>query len=92
MLKLVAEYTGFSDDPEKQEGYYLAIKASVPGFDDVSIQVESEADVVALDSGDSFVIRVTDKSSQTIRVVASDGSISFSKTFSLNALDLEDSK
>lgn len=86
-LLYIDDYTGFSEDTDLQVGNFLAIHAEVPYVDDVEITCE---DGVVLDSG-IIVVRVTDKSTQTVTVVASkQGFESVTKTFTLEGLTCED--
>lgn len=85
-LKYVGDYTGFSSDTELQSGNYIAIHADVPGVDDVTITV-TVTNPVTLDEDGIAVLRIADKSSQTITVVASkEGYDSVTKTFGLDSL------
>ena len=89
-LKYVADYTGFSSDASLQSGNYIAIQASVPGVDDVTITVKV-TNPVTLDEDGIAVLRIADKSSQTITVVASkDGFAPVTKVYSLSELSCEE--
>lgn len=89
-LKYVADYTGFSGDASLQSGNYIAIQASVPGVDDVTITVKV-TNPVTLDEDGIAVLRIADKSSQTITVVASkDGFAPVTKVYSLSELYCEE--
>lgn len=88
-LKYVEDYTGFSGVEALQSGNYIVLHAEVPGVDDVTITVKV-TDEVELDSDGIAVLRIADKSSQTIKIVASkDGYRSVSKTFTLTDLVCE---
>lgn len=88
-LKYVDDYTGFSSDVAQQSGNYIVLHAEVPGVDDATITVKV-TDEVELDSDGIAVLRIADKSSQTIKIVASkDGYRSVSKTFTLTGLVCE---
>lgn len=89
-LKYVENYTGFSGDEALQSGNYIALHAEVPGVDDATITVKVTGEV-ELDSDGIAVLRIADKSSQTIKIVASkDGYRSVSKTFTLADLVCEE--
>ena len=89
-LKYVDDYTGFSGDQALQSGNYTAIHASVPEVDDVTITVKVTNPVV-LDEDGIAVLRIADKSSQTITVVASkEGYESVTKVFDLSGLTCEE--
>lgn len=86
-LLYIDDYTGFSEDTDLQVGNFLAIHAEVPYVDDVEITCE---DGVVLDSG-VIVIRVTDKSTQTVTVVASkEGCESVTRELTLDGLTCEE--
>ena len=87
-LHYIDDYsTAFSGD--EAEGNYLAIHASVPDVDDVTITVKV-TNPVTLDADGICVCRIRDKSSQTITVVASkDGYDSVTKVYSLSGLTCE---
>ncbi len=88
-LKYVSDYTGFSSDTSLQSGNYIAIHASVPNVDGVTITVKVTKEVT-LDEDGVAVLRIADKSSQTITVVASKrGCKPITKVFSLNGLTCE---
>ena len=90
-LKYVDDYTGFSGDPSLQSGNFIVLHASVPGFEDdatISVKVTNP---VTLDDDGIAVLRIADKNSQTITVVASvDGYDDVTKEFSLSDLICED--
>ena len=75
--------------PGEDSGNYLAIHASVPGVDDVTITV-TVTNPSVLDEDGICVCRIADKSTQTITVVASkDGYDDVAKTYSLTGLTCE---
>lgn len=87
-LKYVADYEGFSGDPELQSGNYIALhfEADAP---DATITVKVTNPVTLDDDGD-VVLRIADKSTQTITVVASaDGYESVTKVYDLSRLTVE---
>lgn len=85
-LKYVDDYTGFSSKVEEQSGNYLVIHAEVPDEEDVTITVKV-TNPVTLDSDGIAILRIADKNSQTVTVVASkDGYESVTKVFKLNEL------
>lgn len=88
-LKYVADYSAaFSG--ELASGNYIALHFDTSGVADATITVEivnGTSGPVTLDSDGIFVGRIADKSTQTIRVVASkDGYGTATKTFSLTGL------
>lgn len=89
-LKHVTGYTGFDPSHEElQSGNYLVLHAEVPDVDDVTITV-TVTNPSVLDDDGIIVLRIADKSTQTVRVVASkEGYDSVTKTFDLRSLDCE---
>ena len=88
-LKYVDDYTGFSSKVEEQTGNYIVIRASVADTADATISVKVTNPVV-LDSDGIAVLRIADKNSQTITVVASDGeNESVTKVYELSGLTCE---
>lgn len=90
-LKYVTDYTGFdASHPELQSGNYITLvcESNVEG-------VEFEVTVtnpVTLDPDGIVVLRIADKSTQTITVVASkEGYDSVTKVFNLTGLTCEES-
>lgn len=89
-LHYVEDYTGFSGDPELQEGNYLAMYVNCPDVEGVTYTV-TLSNPVELDEDQTIVLRIRDKSTQTITVVASkEGYESVTKTFSLTGLTCEE--
>lgn len=88
-LKYVTGYTGFSGDPDLQQGNFLALHVNVP--DDATVTVKL-TNTVTLDEDRTIVLRIADKSSQTITIVVSKaGAESITKTFSLTGLTCNES-
>ena len=89
-LNYIDDYTGFSGDPSLQAGNFIAIHASVPDVEDVTITVKV-TNPVTLDDDGIAVLRIANKDSQTITVVASkDGYASVEKVFDLSGLTCEE--
>lgn len=85
-LNYVEDYTGFSGDPELQEGNYLVFHAAVPNVEGVTITATMD-NTSTLDDDGIAVFRVRDKSSQTLTIVASkEGYDSVTKVYSLSDL------
>lgn len=83
------DYTGFSSKVAEQSGNYIVIHADVPDVDDAIITVKV-TNPVTLDDDGIAVLKIADKDSQTITVVASkDGYDSVTKVYSLTGLTLE---
>ena len=91
-LKYVTGYTGFSGLEEEQSGNYLALYITA-GEEGETIQVQlGSKSPVTLDADGLIICRITDKSMQTIKVVASvDGYTPVSRTYSLAGLTVLDS-
>lgn len=89
-LKFISDYsTAFG--PGEDSGNYIAIHASVPGVDDVTLTV-TVTNPSVLDADGICVCRIADKSTQTITVVASkEGYESVTKEFDLSGLTTLDS-
>lgn len=89
ILKYVSDYTGFSSDVSLQSGNYIALHFEVPETDDVTITV-TVTNPTVLDSDGIVVLRIADKDSQTITVVASkEGYDSVTKVYDLTELVCE---
>lgn len=88
-LKYVADYSSaFGSDLDS--GNYIALHCEVPDVEDVTITV-TVTNPVTLDPDGLAVLRIADKSSQTITVVASkEGYTSDTKVFSLTGLTCEE--
>ena len=88
-LKYVDDYTGFSGDVDLQSGNYLVIHAEATNVDDATVTVKVTNPVVLDDDGIA-VLRIADKDSQTLTVVASkDGQETVTKVYSLSGLTCE---
>lgn len=87
-LNYVTGYTGFSDDVRLQSGNYLAFRAIVPNVDGVTVTVQLKGEEpITLDENGLIVLRITDKCSQIITIVASkDGYKSVRRRLSLSDL------
>ena len=84
-LKFVDDYTGFSGDESLQSGNYIVIHATTD-LPDATITV-TVTNPVTLDEDGIAVLRIADKSTQTITVVASaTGHDSITKVYSLTGL------
>ena len=93
-LKYIDDYSSaFSGD--EASGNYIALHCEVPSVDDAVIRVEVVNGFhgpTTLDPDGIVVVRIADKSSQKIKVVASkDGYESFTRIYDLSQLILEDS-
>ena len=85
-MKYVEGYTGFSSNPDEQEGNYLVFHVDVPGETGVTYTATMD-NTSTLDSDQIAVFRVRDKSTQTLTIVASkEGYESVTKVYSLSGL------
>lgn len=88
-LKWVTGYTGFSGKAEEQSGNYLALK--IEDSEDAVTTVElvgGTSGPKTLDVDKNVVLRITNKSSQSVRVVSSKNGIVTTKNFGLSGLRL----
>ena len=86
-LKAVTGYTGFSSDPALQDGNFIALHVgtSTPATITVEI-VNGISGPVTLDPDGIWVGRIADKDTQTIRVIATAGTQTVTKNYSLTGL------
>lgn len=89
-LNYVTGYTGFSGDVAEQSGNYLALK--VTAIEGATITVElingTVGHPVTLDEDGMIVLRIANKSTQSVEVVATKDSLSEVQRFSLTGLTL----
>lgn len=84
------DYTEFSSNPAEQTGNYLAIHCEVPELPEATITVTVTRPSVLDEDGD-IVLRIADKDSQMVTVVASaDGYDSVTKVFDLSELTCDE--
>lgn len=90
-LNPVDDYTGFSGNVAEQSGHYLVLKATTENASD-TITVElvggTVGHPVTLDSDRNIVLRIANPSTQSVRVVATNGTSTVTKTYSLTGLTL----
>lgn len=94
-LNYVTGYTGFSSVTADQEGNYLALKVSTVPESGVTVTVELIGGVkgpVILDDDRNIVLRISNKDTQSIKVVATNGKQTLTKTYGLTGLILADSE
>lgn len=87
-LLYVDDYTGFSGDPELQEGHYLVLHITTPNVQGSRITV-TVTNPVVLDDDGIVVLYIRDKDSQTVTVVADKDGSSTTKVYRLTGLELE---
>lgn len=92
-LHYVTEYTGFSGDPDLQEGNYLALSfAADPSTDDIYVELVNalySPGPQKLDADKDMCIRITDKDKQYLIVTAYKGGEQSRRTIKLDQLTLE---
>lgn len=88
-LLYYTNYTGFSGDPELQEGNYLALKVGdVPGGTTVTVElIGGHSGPVELDEDMNAVLRI-EATTQKIKLVATNGDVTITKVFNLTGLTL----
>lgn len=90
-LKLVTGYTEYSEDTEKQSGYYIALHVDTGGATDVETTVEvihdEETETAVMDENGAAVVRFRGQSEtgniKTLRVTAKQGEESITETYTL---------
>lgn len=92
-LHYVTEYTGFSGDPDLQEGNYLALSfAADPSTDDIYVELVNalySPGPQKLDADKDICIRITDKDKQYLIVTAYKGGEQSRRVIKLDQMTLE---
>ncbi len=95
-LKYVDDYTEFSGDPELQSGHFLVLHWSDPDETATSLKVGvvpssigAEPVECLSDTDRNGVFRITDKNTQKIHIITSDGENELTQIFDLRDLTLE---
>lgn len=91
-LKYVTGYTGFSGDPELQEGNFLAFKVAPSLGEGATYTIEvvnGHSGPVELDSDMNAVIRIESNSTQSLKIVGTLGEDSVERIYSFSGLTLE---
>lgn len=90
-LNNIDGYTGFSGNIAEQSGHYLVLRADTGNASD-TITVEliggTVGRPVTLDSDRNIVLRIANTSTQSVKVVATDGKQTVTKSYSLTGLTL----
>lgn len=90
-LNNIDGYTGFSGNVAEQSGHYLVIRADTGNASD-TITVEliggTVGHPVTLDSDRNIVLRIANTSTQSVKVVATNGKRTVTKSYSLTGLTL----
>lgn len=90
-LNYVTGYTGFSGDVSEQSGNYLALRIDTDeNVDSITVELigGTLGHPVTLDSDRTIVIRITNTTTQSIKVVVNKNGLSQSKTYTLTGLTL----
>lgn len=94
-LKFIDDYSAAGFVGDESSGNFIALHCEVPNVEGTTITVEVVNGFhgpTTLDDDGLIVVRIADKSSQKIKVVASkEGYDSVTKTFALDQLVVEDS-
>lgn len=93
-LKYVTDYTGFSSNPEEQEGNYLVLHADDPEADKIVVElIGGTKGPVELDSDRVIVIRIRNKDTQSVKVTSYvDDEVKETATFSIANLVLDEAE
>ena len=90
-LNNIDGYIGFSGNVAEQSGHYLVLRADTGNASD-TITVELVGGTVGhpitLDSDRNIVLRIANTSTQSVKVVATDGKHVVTKSYSLTGLTL----
>lgn len=93
-LHKVTDYTDFSSKPEDQSGNYLAIEiADSPKADKITAELingTSDKGPVPLDEDRIFIAKISNKDTQSIKIVATKNCETSEKTYTLTGLTLEE--
>lgn len=84
----IDDYTGFSGTKEEQSGHYIALHASVPGVENVTIKSIRPGRTVTLDSDGILIFRITNKYVTMTFEASKDGEETYSRTFDFSRLFL----
>lgn len=91
-LKYVTGYTGFSGNPDYQEGNFLAFKVAPSLGEGATYTIEvvnGHSGPVQLDSDMNAVIRIESNSTQSLKIVGTLGEDSVERIYSFAGLTLE---
>lgn len=91
-LKYVTGYTGFSGNPDYQEGNFLAFKVAPSLGEGATYTIEvvnGHSGPVQLDSDMNAVIRIESNSTQSLKIVGTKGDDSVTRIYSFAGLTLE---
>lgn len=87
-INYVDDYTGFSSLEEEQSGHYIALRASVPDVNGVTIKAKTSR-LVTLDSDGILVLRFKNDKTYPITFIAEkEGYGAVKKTYNLSGLKL----
>lgn len=93
-LKYITGWTAFSGDVSEQSGNYIAlhIDTEIPA-DSITVELTNGTvgHPVALDEDRTIILRISDKDTQTIEIVAKAGTATITKEYELTGLTLNQS-
>lgn len=89
-LNYVTGYTGFSTNPARQKGNYLVLKvAADPSTANISVTISGASfDPADIDESGNVVLRITDPTTQSVKVSATVSNDTIERTYKLNNLTL----
>lgn len=89
-LKYVTGYTGFSGDPEEQEGYFLALHVGVPDETGVTIvYTNAKGDTVTLDPDGLHIILIKNINKKFTFTASKSDHTTVVKEFNVKGIKLE---
>lgn len=89
-LKYVTDYSDFSNSLIEQSGNYLALHITSPDADRITVELVNggNADPVEVGEDGIAVIRITDETTQTVKITVYEGHEINYRTFGLSGLTL----
>lgn len=88
-LNYLTDYTGFSEDTDLQKGNFLALHISTPVPATITVQLTGDEEATELDDDGIAVLRIADKDTQTLTVVAANGVSTVTQEYDLSGLEVE---
>lgn len=90
-LHYVTGYTGFSSKTAERKGNYLALKCTAEEGATITVELinGTVGHPVTLDADGVIILRIADKDTQSVQVVATKGDITETLDYSLKKLTIE---
>lgn len=88
-LNYLTDYTGFSEDTDLQAGNFLALHISTPVPATITVQLTGDEEAIVLDDDGIAVLRIADKDTQTLTVVAANEVSTVTQAYDLSGLTCE---